>query len=355
MFFQSVHEPRGLSIDARSFPQTFTVQGSGDYQVAVTFALDLVRADVNDDVSPPALLCHARAEFEPGRKLSHDFRELAACRLPAGSDPTVSRHSFPRLTQDGRLTDPSDAPYTAMPERMRQFIVAVRSELANAANRTVGLLRWRMADEGPYDAIRTRGAMWSLDCQEWHHLPTALETRTSVSLVPCISADIRSDVQAMLDSGAEEPLAHKLWREAWQLRGDSPRSALLIGMTALEVGVKNYIARAIPDTDWLLGQLPAPPTHRLLAEYIPTLTPPGSAKPPSITSDEARAMRDAQGLRNRLAHTGNVEVRADRLGDELQLVQDILWRLDTASGFDWAATASLIRVQGGLTATPDEA
>lgn len=292
MFFQSVHEPRGLSVDARSFPQTFTVQGSGDHQVEVTFALDPVRADV-DDAWGPAVLCHARAEFDPGRKLSQDFRELAACRLPAGSDATVSRQTFPRLTQDGRLTDPSDAPYTAMPERMRHFIVAVRDELANAANRTVGLVRWRMADEGPYDAIRTRGAMWSLDGQEWHHLPTAFETRSSVSLVPRISADIRGDVQTMLDAGAEEPLAHKLWREAWQLRGDNPRSALLIGMTALEVGVKNYIARAIPDTDWLLAQLPAPPTHRLLAEYIPTLTPPSSATPPPLaqTKPEPFAMR----------------------------------------------------------------
>jgi hypothetical protein len=128
---------------------------------------------------------------------------------------------------------------------MRDFVVLIRTELAEAAGRTTGLLRWRTADEGPYDAISTRGALWSLDGQDWHHLPTTIEVSTSASLVPEISPEIRDDVQTLLDTDVEEPLAHRLWREAWQLRSANPHSALLIGTIALEVGVKNYIARAV--------------------------------------------------------------------------------------------------------------
>jgi hypothetical protein len=235
-----------------------------------------------------------------------------------------------------------------MPRRTQDFVVVVRTELAEAAARTIGLLRWRMADEGPYDAIRTRGALWSLDGDDWHHLPTAIEMRTSTSIVPRISSAIHGDVQALLDGGAEEPLAHRLWREAWQLRADNPRSALLIGMTALEVGVKNYIARAVPDTDWLLEQLPAPPTHRLLADYIPSLSPPSEAAAPRITAEVRDAIRGAQDLRNVLAHTGKGEVGYDWLDRTLRLIRNVLWRLDAASGFSWAPTAELLRVPGGL-------
>jgi hypothetical protein len=237
-----------------------------------------------------------------------------------------------------------------MPPRMQDFIRLIRVELAEAATRTTGLLRWRMADEGPYEAIRTLGALWSFDGDDWHDLPTAFEMRTTASLVPRISPGIHDDVQAYLDAGLEEPLAHKLWRESWQLRGENPRSALLIGMTALEVGVKNYIGRAVAEADWLLEHLPAPPTHRLLGDYIPTLPPPSEGAPPTVTPDVRAAIRGAQDLRNVLAHTGKAEVGSDWLEEILRLIRNVLWRLDAASGFAWAPTAELLRVPGGLAA-----
>jgi hypothetical protein len=349
MFFQSVHEPREISVDPRSLPQTFTVQGSRGHQVTVTLEPDPSGSEDGEDPQL-SFQCRALTEFEPGRKLGEDFRELAACRLPAGSDPTASRHAYPRLTDDGKLTAPSEAPFAVMPRRMQDFVVLVRTELAEAAARTTGLLRWRMADEGPYDAIRTRGALWSMDGDDWHHLPTAIELHTSAALVPRISRAIHDDVQALLDADVEEPLAHRLWREAWQLRADSPRSALLIGMTALEVGVKNYIARAVPDADWLLEHLPAPPTHRLLGDYIPKLSSPSEAAPPTVTSDMRDAIRGAQDLRNVLAHTGKAEVGLEWLDRTLRLIRDLLWSLDAAGGFSWAPTAELLRVPGGVAA-----
>jgi hypothetical protein len=346
MFFQSVHEPRGISVDLRSLPQKFTVQGSRGNQVTVTLQVNDLPPVTGED-EPHPLQCRALAEFEPGRKLSEDFRELAAGRLPADSDPTVSQDTLPRLTEHGELADPSEAPYAVMPPRLRAFVVAIRTELAEAALRTIGLLRWRTADEGPYDAIRTRGAFWSLDGHSWHHLPTAIEVRATALLVPQISQTIHDDVQALLDTGAEEPLAHRLWREAWQLRGDNSRSALLIGMTALEVGVKNYIAHAVPNTDWLLEHLPAPPTHRLLGDYIPTL-PARDGVAPVITPDVRAAMRVAQERRNALAHTGEVLVENEWLDTTLRQIRNILWTLDAGRGFSWAPTAELLRVPGGL-------
>ena len=121
-------------------------------------------------------------------------------------------------------------------------------------------------------------------------------------------------------------------------------------MTALEVGVKNYIARAVPDADWLLEHLPAPPTHRLLGDFIPTLSPPSDAAPPTVTPEVRAAVRAAQELRNELAHTGRAEVGYDWLDRTLRLIRSVLWSLDAASGFAWAPTAELLRVPGGFSA-----
>lgn len=335
-----------MSVDPASLPVTFVVQGSGEYEVRVVLEAEPQHND--NESQGVALRCRAIAEFEPGRKLSEDFRQLAACRLPEGSDPSAGSRGFPRLNDQGGIDKPSDAPYAVMPERMQSFIVRIRDELATAAARTMGLLRWRTADEGPFEAISTRGAFWSLDEIDWHWLPTVFEARATVSRVPDVTDAIRDDVQALIEAGTDEPLAHKLWREAWQLRQENPRSALLIAMTALEVGVKNYVGQALPDARWLLQELPAPPTHRLLADYVPTLPPPNGGSPPAVERETCDAFRHAQDLRNALAHTGHAAMSAGDLQSLLRRIRTTLWSLDAAAGFSWATSAESLRTIEGF-------
>ena len=40
-----------------------------------------------------------------------------------------------------------------------------------------------------------------------------------------------------VEAGAEEPLGRQLFREAWSQVGTNPRSGLVIGVTAAEVGL----------------------------------------------------------------------------------------------------------------------
>ena len=76
----------------------------------------------------------------------------------------------------------------------------------------------------------------------------------------------------LIDEGADEPLAHALLREAEINRNrDALRSALILAVAAIEIGVKRFIATAIPGTAWLLEQIQSPPTHKLLSDYLPTL------------------------------------------------------------------------------------
>jgi hypothetical protein len=42
---------------------------------------------------------------------------------------------------------------------------------------------------------------------------------------------------------SHEPFAYELVREAWLQRGSNPRAALVTAITALEVAVKQFIAR----------------------------------------------------------------------------------------------------------------
>jgi hypothetical protein len=91
-------------------------------------------------------------------------------------------------------------------------------------------------------------------------------------------------VEAAYATGAEEPVAHELLREAEDNTGSNPRSALVLATAALEVGVKAYVAALIPDTRWLAFNAPSPPVALLLNRYLPTLKsrrPEPFPKPPT--------------------------------------------------------------------------
>jgi hypothetical protein len=146
-----------------------------------------------------------------------------------------------------------------------------------------------------------------------------------------------------LQSGSAEPLAHVLFREAWDLRFRSARSSLLIGFTAAEVGVKRHIVRMMPITKNLVMPMPSPPIKDLLdyIDYVPSNAlriGEGRLIPRSIR----KTLIDMSTLRNKITHTGDHDpdgekLTIDVLDAKLGAVRDLLWLLDYYAGHLWAA------------------
>lgn len=125
-----------------------------------------------------------------------------------------------------------------------------------------------------------------------------------------MSATAVEEVRDVWLSGQREPLAQELIREAFDIATGNPRSGLLIGLSALETDLKEYIAFRVKNSDIILEKLPAPPVITILQEILPALH-----KALSIQSKEfPLAKIDADDVkkwvlrRNRLAH--GVEARS---------------------------------------------
>ncbi len=153
-----------------------------------------------------------------------------------------------------------------------------------------------------------------------------------------LTPEVAKDVQSLLDERQEEPLAHVLWREGWDQRLANRRSALLLGVTALEVGVKQFISSRVPPADWLLEEAPPPPIARMLVEYLPTLSPENgdTLRVPSL--DIVQTVKRGVDLRNKLAHTGKSTYSYETLEEILLAVRDVLWLLDSNRGMIWAGS-----------------
>jgi len=156
-----------------------------------------------------------------------------------------------------------------------------------------------------------------------------------------------ADLLGLSDAGDRETSAYELLREAWALRDGSPRSSLLIAITALEVGVKQYIVNRVEQSDWLMNNLPAPDVIKLLREYLPTLDPPagrstGATRLEALPDDLLDVLRKRRDQRNDIAHKPEAHQRVaevatpERATSAVVAVRQVLLRLDIADGRAWA-------------------
>jgi hypothetical protein len=214
-------------------------------------------------------VCTAIMEREPSMLILGMFEDLAENRLPVGSK--IPEHS-PHVTPDGTIRDGWVVPRSWLPQAFQSFTDQVDNELTDYARRSVLVLRWRIGASGPHNPFGGLPKAWSFDGDTWHSLPSDYFAFVSwMGSRRDISEIVIEQVRNLILAGKTEPIGHELFREAYEQARSNPRSALVIGIAAVETGFKDCVSTLVPDADWLVQNLPSPPLNRMLLEYLPQL------------------------------------------------------------------------------------
>src|SRR5260370_6427197 len=182
------------------------------------------------------------------------------------------KHGQEQISADGAMREGFGLPFEAYPAGLRKLSDEVTELFLSVATRFVKLLIWNLQLEAPPKFIQTHALYWQI--AKGDYSVVGLKRQSVDAPAPAgITWDERdqADLQLLWDSGADEPLAHELLREAKALSGSSPRSALLILVTAFELGVKAYIMPVAPQTTGLIDTMPSPPIYKLFKDYLPSL------------------------------------------------------------------------------------
>lgn len=284
-------------------------------------------------------ICIATVIKHPDPEVSGAFADIAEHRIPEGS--VVQDNDRDMVTPDGKVKDNYAIHFRWLPERLRQYITEVQTQLLNAVRRAVGIARWRLGIPTGHNPIKSvRGQEWSNDGETWYHTPTDFEIQ-AWSLSPHFyPPDFLEDVGRLIANDAvSEPLGHELFREAWDQRYSNPRSALILGMSSAEARVKEFISLLEPGAAWFLDNFTAPPLPAILKNYIPALLVRRGIRaevrrPPSETI--MSPIDNGMQLRNKVAHGVRKEVRLDEVEAFLPAVRDVNCMLDVFSGYAWA-------------------
>jgi hypothetical protein len=300
-------------------------------------------SEIDPDTQWPAdesTQCEITVECEPPGDVRAAFEALADLRLPKGYLPRDDwSREHPEVDRSGRIGDPGRTPMYLMPKGLQDFVGDLATDLTNAGKEVLGVLRWRSAEFGPPRITSATSLLWSLDGQEWHGTPRNTTAQIVVGTHVELTDDGARDIKQLLANGQVEPLGHELLREAWAGRRNNPGSSLLIGVAALETGIKTYVSKCVPDAAWLVEEGPSPPVAKMMQKYLPDLEPvDGGRHVKRFPKPLMTLIDEAIEARNSLAHAGDPRGKFDpsRLQDMLLAIRDVLWTLDAALGHEWA-------------------
>jgi hypothetical protein len=276
-----------------------------------------------------------------------------SCDPPARHEPSKSKLVFCSCTTEGELSQNKYGEYlrngfespfdrkwvnfSAVPkdevervyEEADKFIVPLRASTL----RLVRLLRWRAGLD--FQALTLSQDYLSLDGNSWLSLSAARSmTLDLVQILPAMSQEITKEIIDQFETSGDEPLAHQLFNDAWNLRYTNPRASLAVAVSAAEVGLKQVISLIVPDAQWLLEEIQAPPIGRMLRRYIPLLRVKSSIKgkrivPPSKLIEK---LEEAAKARNKIVHVGEKAPGNKELVEMLEAVRDFLWVCDLYRG-----------------------
>jgi hypothetical protein len=286
------------------------------------------------------LVCTASTEEDPCSDVHVMFERLASNLMPEDFKKLKEKQESDVIDTEGRI-QPNHIPALGLfPKQFQEFTSQVHHKLAESIRLTARVIRWRWAIKSSHKPINsTRGVSWSFDNQSWLAMPTDLYlVGGGFEFYFRVSARLHGEMEALIKAGKTEPLGHELFLEAWGLRSGNPRSALIIGMSAAEVGFKQCIGKLVPDAEWLANNAPTPPLDKMLSSYLPLLPAKlrieGHVLKPSLRIRSA--IKKGIEARNHSVHVGSEPPRGDDLEELLLSIRDLLYLLDFYCGFEWA-------------------
>ena len=237
----------------------------------------------------------------------------------------------------------------SFPSEYREFLQCTARRMSELATRAFQVALWRTGARGgpPGVEIYPLHLFWrhepakgeSVRDTGWRQVPSGIV----MARVPDLSffdldESIAPHISQLLDENVPQPLGHDLLREAWRIHESNPRAALVVVVAAAETGIKQFVAGQLPQTEWLLRNVPSPPIHKLMGDLLPTV--PSKAKGhntvPPLDKSIIRAVREAVEKRNSLVHVGTVEIGDEWLAGVFREVRRLLYELDYHSGNEWA-------------------
>jgi hypothetical protein len=237
----------------------------------------------------------------------------------------------------------NEAVSTGILSQKKEAVNLVYDDMTDFIQRTLRLARWRTNIRGGPNPIRSAVPLffvWSVDRSNWKMVADSVSLRIKfLHSTHNWSKEDTDFLQTEILKGLNEPLAHELLREADANRESNPRSSLILGVAAAEVGFKHFVSETLPETTWLM-ELPSPALIEMINKFPwSQLKTRINNKVPTVPEPITDELKKAVTLRNKVVHSGIATLKHETLDSVMNTVNDFLYFLDLVrTGQPWLLT-----------------
>ena len=323
---------KDLYIHNRKSPITYTYGGTHSIKVQLKQASKRSLPNIKKD---GVAICRAWGNFKTSEKIKRIFCSISNNELP--EEMRDSEDVLEYLKSTAKTVERIHLDF--FPQRFKDFLRNVRTELHDIIKRTVDIYRWRCGIPIGHNLLFNGGMSFSLDGKKWHMVPPNVQVHFSAFSIPPPPEKISLTLilKKLINTAHNQPLGHQMMREARSVQSSNPGISIVIAFSALEVAVKECISKLNPDSRWLVENLPSPEARKLINEYIPKLLSNTDRKDMLPLPEELdHTIRKGVATRNKIIHLGQQAPRRDSIDKMLSAIQDVIWLLDYCSGHDWA-------------------
>lgn len=234
-----------------------------------------------------------------------------------------------------------------LPHEWQDTFSSIDASLMEVATRFTDLLRWRFGILGDLNPLRGTNLEWRTTNGDWRTFHELKAYQRVSEPIQYFGPELAYELAQRGINDAHIPLGHSLLREAWDLRNTNPRSALVIGVAAAEVGFKQFAVDLDPKMVWLIEDHTMPPLGVLLQKYLPVLLEGDKRfEHTSLPKALIAEINNANEMRNVIAHKPPTARRKHSklqswideggLPYALMSIADLLSYLDFYRGEQWA-------------------
>jgi|GEM_PF-7134103 len=277
-------------------------------------------------------------EVDDPNNISAMLAEIEKGVIPKNSTLTASPTDAQGLLKEGFGFYIGD-----LPEEIRVFVNKSKDLLDEVNQRMMNCLTWRLDLNSLSYVPKGKSLESSSDGINWNKRLTRYKMHIEFKEHKKLSGLERDDVSSFVSSGASQPLAYDVYREALS-NLSKPRSALILGVMSVEIAVKTAIAKLAPDTTWLLENTSSPDVIKLLWKFFSQLPATTESKSPVLPSKRIKKqLLMAIETRNKLVHGGQLDKEHKALLMPMNLKQFLVDVADTNrlleanTGNPWAA------------------
>ncbi|OCL26601.1 hypothetical protein U472_11495 [Orenia metallireducens] len=177
-------------------------------------------------------------------------------------------------------------------------ILNIRSDLSNASKKVISLIKYLLyCEDLDENLISIQGVFYSVDEENWYHLPMRANISVSASLVKKLNKGNIDIIQEYLNNGIKPFLALKHLHRA--KTESNPRYKWIDATIAAELAIKEFIIRYQPEIETILLELPSPPLYKLYGRILESMI--GERSP------KYKELNEGSSIRNKLIHRPEVQ------------------------------------------------